>query len=168
MRGLPGSGKSTVAKIINKKILNSELLRTDRVRKEEYKKEDITYSDEQRLEVYEKMARRGRNLLSHGIRVIYDCTCEKKEYLNALLKNLPEEASVHIIEVICNEGILIDRLRIRSEKKGNELSDAGIDQYYQIKKSYESLENDFKIDTSGTEDETKQIVESFLYEALKI
>ncbi|MBV7337173.1 AAA family ATPase [Chloroflexi bacterium TSY] len=71
MCGLPGSGKTTVARKIAGRV-NGVLFTADVVRREMF---DVrTYSEEERQAVYEELLRRSAPLLAKGISVVLDAT----------------------------------------------------------------------------------------------
>jgi adenylylsulfate kinase-like enzyme len=157
-RGLVATSKSTTAEFLQDILIinniKNYLLKTDDVRKLLLSKDKITYSEEQRLWVYQQMAIMGRNLMTHGITVIYDAACETKTFLDTLQKNLPEGIIPILIETFCPEPISIERI-LKREEENLDLSDGGVNQYYKVKANYQQLPSGILIDTSGTRDDIK-------------
>jgi len=73
--GLPGSGKSTIARELVKNIPSVEYLRLDELRKNYVM--NPTYSDEEREIVYSRFIEDGASRIAQGKNVIYDATAHR-------------------------------------------------------------------------------------------
>lgn len=143
--GLPGTGKSTVAKELAKRI-NGKLLRTDIIRKEMIKKPK--YTERGKQNVYELLFSRAEHLLSKKINCILDGTFYKKS-LRKRASDVAKKtgAKFEIIECICPEKIIFERMKKRI--KIGDASDADFRIYEKMKNEYEPIEEKhIVIDTS--------------------
>ncbi|CEG12497.1 putative adenylyl-sulfate kinase [groundwater metagenome] len=100
LTGIPGSGKSTIAKELadelKNKNINVQILRLDEIRKIVTPNPD--YSEKERDIVYRALAMMAKFLYDNKINVIIDATANKRDYRNLarnLMKNFFE------IYVIC-------------------------------------------------------------------
>jgi hypothetical protein len=132
--GLPGAGKTVVAKKIAKKI-GAVLLRTDVIRKKIIKKP--TYSKEEKLRVYDNMFSVARKLLQNREAVILDATFAEKSNRQQAKKIAKETGlEFEIIEVKCSsEKIIKERL----QKRFKDESDAKYEHYLKYKKIFEPI-----------------------------
>lgn len=73
--GLPGSGKSTIAKELIKRLKGAEYLRLDEIRKKYIS--DPKFTDEEREFVYSKFIDDGAEKVKQGKNVIFDATANK-------------------------------------------------------------------------------------------
>jgi len=169
--GLPGTGKSTLARYLSSE-LGGEVLRTDIIRRELFKIASLTevlkaedpmrydlerifdeqesipekYQEmiwKQKEMVYEELLRRVEALLERGSNVILDGTFYKKA-LRKKIYSVSEKVGVHtyLIECRCPEEIIKDRL---TKRRGslNEVSNVKKMQiYYTVKRAYESPVSD--------------------------
>lgn len=112
--GLPGSGKSTIAKdlvkILNKNKIKAEILRLDKIRKKYVKKPK--YTGKERDFVYRKFVDEGIALIKKDKNLIYDATAHKKKYRNYARKKIKNVVEVY---VKCPLKICIGR---ESKRKG--------------------------------------------------
>ena len=140
--GLPGTGKTTVAKKIAIKT-GGVLLRTDVIRKTIGKER---YSQKEKQKVYEEMFKRAREFLREGKTVVLDATFAKKKNRKLAQEIAKEKNSPFwIIETVCDEKIVKERLSKRVEDE----SEATFKQYLEHKKFFEPLiERHFIIDTT--------------------
>lgn len=80
--GLPGSGKSTVArallKMLNKQDVNAQIVSSDMLRKTITPKP--TYSEEERDRVYGAIVFVSKLLTQNGVNVIIDATANRRRY----------------------------------------------------------------------------------------
>ena len=109
--GLPGSGKSTIAKELAKKI-NAEILRLDKFRTELIPNPKFT--NEERSFVYEKLAEKGFEL-SKKKNVIFDATDNLnigRKKAKQLINNL------FVVQIVCPIEICEERENNRNDKAG--------------------------------------------------
>ncbi|MFC1800849.1 AAA family ATPase [Nanoarchaeota archaeon] len=159
--GLPGTGKSTVAKFIAEKI-GAELLRTDVIRKElfsgkdylEYGSENVS-PEEERMVVYEEMFKHMVDLLKEGKNVILDGTFHKKEVRDKAFFMAKEVGvELEIIEIICPEELVKKGMAERIEKQEG-ASTAGFEIYLIYKKMFEPVKREHLVVDTGDDWKTK-------------
>lgn len=151
MHGLPGVGKSTIAKKIAESI-DAELLNTNRIRKDimklkqyENPEDKMSFTDSEIDESYNIMF----NLAKEGIRkekdVVLDATFHKRRFIDSA-KRLGKSI---VIEVGCPEEIIKERIEKRFKENKSD-SIAGYEHYKEVRDNYfEKYEKtDFFIDTS--------------------
>jgi len=92
--GLPGSGKSTIAKELIKGLPDTEYLRLDEIRKKFTSEPEFT--DEGRDAVYDKLVEEGLKAISSGRNVVYDATAHKLKWRNAARKKIGNFLEAHI------------------------------------------------------------------------
>jgi predicted kinase len=147
--GLPGVGKSTLAKDLAP-LLNAVILSSDKIRKELFP--NPIYSKREVKIIYDVMILLAKYLYGAGINCIIDATFNK-EKSRTQLKNklmLPEE-ELFMVECICPEETIVSRLKTRK----NDYSDADLRIYKRMKKTYEPiLEDHLVIDTSQSSSKT--------------
>jgi predicted kinase len=142
--GLPGSGKTIVAKKIAENI-GGVLLRTDAIRKEIYK--DPKYTEDEINSVYDEMFKRAEDLATQNKDVILEAVFYSSKHREKV-KQIAGRVNTgfKIIKVNCDESILEDRINARS---GDE-SDADFKIYLAYKKKFEPIDGDYsEIDNSG-------------------
>ncbi len=152
--GLPGTGKSTVARQISEKA-GAPILRTDAVRKEITEKPE--YSEEEKRKVYEELFRRAESLLRKGKNVIIDGTFYKKTLRNRV-SEISERTGkeLKMIECVSPEDVI--RKRISGGREDESEADFGV--YEKIRDQWEPIESEhITLDTSG---EWKRIIENML------
>ncbi len=134
--GLPATGKSTLAKRLAKK-LNAVVLNTDVIRKEIFPKPK--YTEEEKRIVYDVLFLLTKYLLMNGINVILDGTFYKRSIRHKaydIAKKLGK--TFIVIECICNEDVVRERLKKRRKEKS--ISDADYNVYKKIKSQFEKIE----------------------------
>lgn len=155
--GLPGSGKSTVAKAVNER-LSGELLRTDEIRKAIFDKPE--YTEEEKEFVYVQAEKLVEIWLMRGKNVIMDGTF----YRNALRKRFIGIAKrlkvpVKIIECVCSEKAVEKRVGCRARDP----SDADFCVYRKVKSQWEPIkEKHITVDTMW---EMKKVLEKIFGDA---
>jgi len=92
--GLPGSGKSTIAKELVKKLDNIEYLRLDEIRKKYIK--DPKFTDEERQLVYSKFIDEGVKLVEAGKNVLFDATAHKLIWRQIARSRIPNFMEVYV------------------------------------------------------------------------
>lgn len=152
MCGLIGTGKSNLARIIAKRI-KGKIIRSDVVRKrlagispttrriETYRKG--IYSEEFTDRTYKEMFKMAREILTERVSCILDATFLKRKYREQA-SNLAKElnSSFFIIECVCPESVIKERLERRIKRKS--VSDARWELYYDQKREFEPIGSDEK------------------------
>ncbi len=158
--GLPGTGKSTLARALADR-LGAENLNSDVVRK---KATSVpTYSEGEKLSVYRNMCQEAESLLGQGKNVVLDATFSKNEYLG-LAKGAAERAGagtdIYILQ--CTLSDEEARRRIRNREKGP--SDADFQVYLKLKKNFEPIKEEHLavLDAAKPVAELVRAVESFI------
>lgn len=147
--GLPGSGKSTVAKMIGERLsargISSIILRTDEIRRELFPAR--TYSAEESTAVYATMMDRAKINLQAGCTVLLDATFVAAAHRAVPLK-LAEEAGVdsQTVHVVSPPDLTRTRLATRS----GDLSEADYSIYLRLREQFEEIvETHIRIDNVG-------------------
>jgi predicted kinase len=154
--GLPGTGKTTVAKKIADKT-GSFVFNTDIVRKELFEKPG--YTENEKSLIYNLLFEMAEKFLRSAKNVVLDGTFYKKE-LRERVRKIAEKmnSDFHLVEVKCEEKILKGRMGKRKKEKTPSDADFGV--YMKIKKEFEPIsEKHFVIDTGK---EWEKQVERFL------
>lgn len=96
--GLPGSGKSTVARdmsvILKEKGIRVKVLEMDEVRK--VLTPQPTYSEEERSIVYAAIGLMAKLLADEGVNVIVDATGNLKKYRDVASKLIPDFGEIYV------------------------------------------------------------------------
>jgi predicted kinase len=132
--GLPGAGKTVVARLVSKSR-EADLLRSDVLRKELLARP--AYADEEKQAVYDEMFARARRALLDGRNVVLDAAFNKRinrEKAEALAAAL--NVGLKIILVTSSEETIRDRLLHR---EGDE-SDADWRIYQFLKERFEPID----------------------------
>lgn len=157
--GLPGSGKTKISKEISKNIKGS-ILRTDKIRKKLFSKP--TYAPSEKDLVYQVMFLIADELLKNNINVVLDAVFPKRdlrEKARALARK--NKTPFYLIEVRCQEEILLLRIDKRSKRKG--LSDADRNVYFETKKEFQPIKKKhIIIDNSYGPQKTQQEIKKIL------
>ncbi|MFH0884164.1 MAG: AAA family ATPase [Candidatus Micrarchaeota archaeon] len=156
--GLPGSGKTTLAKSLSKRFAAVHVS-SDITRKSMYQKP--TYSEEEKAKVYANMVEEAKELLRQGRDVIADATfyraSERQRFLS-LADEAGTEAFV-IMTILSEEEI---RKRLSRRKKGGP-SDADFSVYFKVKGLFEELEGrHLVVDSSLRERDKVRMVQDFI------
>lgn len=131
--GLPGTGKSEVAKLIAS-MAEGSLLKTDILRKKVGK----IFSPKAQ-KVYQLLLKIAKGDLLSGKSVILDGTFYSEDLRNEAVKLAQKyEAQIHFIEVVCKEKIIKDRIEKRLNKDNSE-SEANYLAYLKMKKVWEPI-----------------------------
>lgn len=141
--GLPGVGKTSLAAHLAP-LIDAVVLSSDKIRKELITRP--TYSKQEIRLIYSIILLITKYLHNAGLNCIIDATFNKEKLRKEFKKKLKlPGVRVCIVECICPENIVVQRLRAR--KKG--YSDADVLIYKKMKKSYEPIRGDhITIDTS--------------------
>ncbi|MCP8305452.1 MAG: adenylyl-sulfate kinase [archaeon] len=108
LTGLPGSGKSTVAKALHEKLKNNkihvQILSSDELRKAITP--DPKYTDEERDMVYGAISYIAKLLTKNGVNVIIDATGNRRRY-----RDKAREETKNFMEVylMCPLGVCMER-----------------------------------------------------------
>jgi adenylylsulfate kinase len=92
--GLPGSGKSTIAKELMKSLKDADYLRLDEIRRKYIK--DPKFTDEEREKVYSKFIDEGVSSIAKGKNVILDATGHKLSWRNEARKKIKDLIEVRV------------------------------------------------------------------------
>jgi predicted kinase len=134
--GLPGVGKSTVAREIADR-LDGERIRSDAVRRELV--DDPTYSRAEKERVYEAMLERAREALVDGRPVVLDATFERSARRDDAAALADEVgADLTLVRVVCAEEVARRRIRDR----GDDPSEADVSVYENALDRFEPPERD--------------------------
>jgi aminoglycoside phosphotransferase family enzyme/predicted kinase len=145
--GLPGAGKSTLAKALAEKIgavyLSSDIIRRKML-------SDRTYSEHEKYRVYGRMVEETEKILSTGKTVVCDATFYKKKTRGEMRGAAKRAGSdMYIIKCVLDERVLEERMGQR-EKEGTNASEANFSIYLKVKGLFEQIEQKyFDVDTSG-------------------
>jgi predicted kinase len=145
MCGLPGVGKTAIAKDLAALVKGSVVLSTDKIRKELISKP--TYKKQERRLIYDIMLLLAKYLHIAGIDCILDATFNKESSRKEVKERLSlTRDQLCIVECICPEEIVIRRLKNRQ----NGYSDADLSVYRKMKRIYEPVKGDrhIVVDTS--------------------
>lgn len=141
--GLPGVGKTSLAAHLAP-LIDAVVLSSDKIRKELITRP--TYSKQEIRLIYNIILLIAKYLRNAGLNCIIDATFNKEKSRKEFKKKLElPGVRVRIVECICPESIIVQRLRAR--KKG--YSDADFSIYKMMKKNYEPIREDhITVDTS--------------------
>jgi aminoglycoside phosphotransferase family enzyme/predicted kinase len=156
--GLPGTGKTTVAKELGRE-LNAPVLSTDEVRKRG--SEPLKYTKRKKQGVYEHMFQMAEDLLSEKDNIILDGTFFKKELrASALQLGSDHDRCVFILEAICDEDVVKQRIEKRYQED-LDASEADFKVYKIIQSQFELIEKPhFRIHTEDENNWRLKIIET--------
>jgi predicted kinase len=151
--GLPGVGKSTLAKSLAP-MISATILSSDKIRKELFP--NPTYSPFERKLVYDVMIILAKYLNESKINCILDATFNREDSRMEIREKLQlGNKQFHIVECLCHEEIVISRLKDRKD----DYSDATIEVYQKMKKIYEPVRVDhIVVDTTLSPKENAEMV----------
>jgi len=107
--GLPGSGKSTIARELIKNLKNTEYLRLDEIRRKFISEPKFT--DEERELVYSKFIDEGISKIAQGRNVVYDATAHRSIWRSKARSGIKDFIEV---QVKCPINVCIERESSRS------------------------------------------------------
>jgi predicted kinase len=132
--GLPGVGKTALAKDLEAIIKGSVVLSTDKIRKELISQP--TYKKQERRLIYDVMLLLAKYLHIAGIDCILDATFNRESSRKEVIERLSlTQDQLCIVECTCPEEIAISRLKNRQDS----YSDADISVYRKMKRIYEPV-----------------------------
>lgn len=140
--GLPGSGKSTVAKRLSKRLdaawISSDAVRTELGLRGNYSKESIAA-------VYREMMERGARHLEAGRNVILDGSFSNRRFRRQANELARAAGSRHaFIHMVADEPTTLERVR-----RKRRLTEAGPSVYRLLQKNFDPLEEPhLKLDSS--------------------
>jgi predicted kinase len=142
--GLPGVGKSTVARAIAAR-LPATVFRTDVIRKELFA--DPGYTTAETVAVYDELLTRAYDRLDVGESVVLDATFTTRDRrIQARDLTTQVGARFGLVHVDCEEAVLRRRIR---ERDG--VSDADLDVHLEFRDRFDAVELDHVvIDNSGS------------------
>ena len=148
IRGLPGTGKSTISQFLARKY-DAIVLSLDDIRKDFFDVDpgvkDAVFPNEKVDEMYADLFASARNLIKQGINVIIDATLYAKTLVDEARAITPESK---LIQIICPEEETLRRIRERFETSGDKYV-AGQQVYEHVKSRTEMIHDpDVTIDTS--------------------
>jgi len=145
--GLPGSGKSTIAKELSKtlsvKVFCSDVIRKELFRLQPYKQMDVPfeegiYSKGASSLTYGKLLLLAQEEIERGYSVILDATYGSRHQRGEVLRLAKDmDANLVFVECIGSDAVLKERLMRREEKPS--VSDARLRHFEQIKVRFEPL-----------------------------
>lgn len=157
--GLPGTGKSTLAKAVAEKIdavyLNSDSIRLGML-------EEREYTEEEKKQVYEAMFEKSAEEMKEGKNVVLDATFYKKE-LRDDAKETADEAGTdfYVIECVTHEDLLRERILNRGKEETE--SEADFEVYKKVKEQFEPVsEEHLAVDTSNEIEKQVELVLAYL------
>lgn len=155
--GLPGTGKTTVAKELGSE-LNAPVLTTDEIRKA--KSEHPKYTQSKKLGIYEHMFRIAKDLLFEKDTIILDGTFFKKELReHAFQLGSDNDKCVFILETLCDEDVVKQRIDKRYQENVD-ASEADYKVYKIIQSQFEPIEEPyFRIHTEDEDHWRSKIIE---------
>jgi len=131
--GLPGVGKSTLAKNLAP-MINAIILSSDKIRKELFP--NPTYSSFERKLVYDIMIMLAKYLNDAKCNCILDATFNREDSRMEIKEKLRlGDKQFYIVECFCPDEVVLSRLKSRKD----DYSDATIEVYQKMKKIYESV-----------------------------
>ena len=120
MMGLPGSGKSTIAKKLKESMEKVVLLSSDDIREEMFgDRQDVEHHGE----VFEELHKRAKEALKQGIDVIYDATNINSKRRIGFLRQLPKGVTKELYFVNQNIVVAKERDKKREFSVGEEVID---------------------------------------------
>ena len=144
--GLPGVGKSTLAKAISAEI-GAEYLSSDIIRRKML--EERTYSEHEKYKVYGAMVAETERLLASEKTVVCDATFyKKKTRMEMCAAAKRSHAEVFFVKCTLDEKTIEERMGNRA-RLGNSESEATFRIYLKVKGLFEEIEEEYlEVDTA--------------------
>ena len=141
--GLPGTGKTTVAREITER-LDARLLRTDVVRKDLF--DDPAYTEAETEAVYAELFDRATAALADES-VVLDATFRTEAFRTGAREAARSvDAAFRLVGVECTDEVVRERIHARSD----DASDADVAVYEQFRETYDPVQDaDLVVDNSG-------------------
>ena len=153
--GLPGVGKTAIAKDLAALINGAVVLSTDKIRKELISKP--TYEKQERQLIYDVMLLFAKYLHIAGIDCILDATFNRESSRKEVKERLSlTHDQLFIVQCMCPEEIIFRRLKNRQ----NGYSDADISIYRKMKRIYEPVKGDRHIVVDTSIQSSKEIAKA--------
>ena len=155
--GLPGVGKTTVARIVADR-LGTDPLRTDVVREELFP--DPAYTEAERRAVYGALFDRARARLDRGEDAVLDGTFAAATHRERARELAAATGADHrLLEVTCEESVVRERLAERTD----DASDADFEVYRTFERAFDPVTGaDATIDNSGGREAVRRQVSALL------
>lgn len=152
--GLPGVGKSTVSGYVADG-LGATRHRSDEVRKRLFP--DPSYTAEETAATYDELLDRARRDLDAGTNVVLDATFSARSHRDRAAEVARETgADARFVHVTCTPATVEERIEGRTDS----VSDAGYDEYLDLRDAFDPIERDHAtIDNSGTIEETRRQID---------
>ena len=155
--GLPGVGKTTLAKSVAFKI-GATTLSSDKIRKQLIRYP--TYTKVEGRLIYDVLILLTKYLTTAGVNCILDATFNRERSRKEVEKLRSKDVQLYLIECTCAEDVVLERLRNRK----NDFSDADYSVYSKMKSIYEPVhESHLVIDTSLPSDANVQKILSYIF-----
>lgn len=148
--GLPGCGKTYFAGRLADEI-HADLIQSDKLRKKMF--DARTYSDNEKLHVYDEMMIQTKNCLKQNKNVVIDATFHRDKIRKKFIQEMPE---IFFIEIIADEQLIGERLK---RKRAD--SEADFEVYKKIKSAWEPMHEHHLILQSGN-DNIKDMLQTAL------
>ena len=144
--GLPGVGKSTLAKALSEQ-LEAVYLSSDIIRRKML--EERTYSEQEKYKVYGNMVKEAERLLASGKTVVCDATFYKKKTRMEMCEAAKRSsAEVFFVKCTLDEKSIEERMENRA-RLGNSESEATFRIYLKVKELFEEIEGEYlEVDTA--------------------
>ena len=161
--GLPGSGKSSVARIVAQRI-GARHLNSDRIRRELFAVR--TYADDESRTVYQALFGRAAEALAAGENVVLDATFMKATHRQPIWDLARDVgAELHLIWVTCTPAVAEARLATRV----GDVSEADINVYRLLAAQFEPIaERHTQIDNSAGLPQLEQQIEEYILACILI
>lgn len=172
VRGLPGTGKSTIAQTISEE-LGIELLQTDELRREMFGPprdrvgfNEGRYRAESRSRVYDEMHRRAGELLKSETSVMLDATYLTAELRTAAARTATEnDAQFLAVTCRCPDEVALQRITAR-EQEGGSTSETRPEFFHEQRQMEEPDPPDFDTTLADTSDGIAEPIKH-IFEALR-
>ncbi len=149
--GFPGCGKTYFAGRLADEI-HADLIQSDKLRKKMF--DARTYSDNEKLHVYDEMMIQTKNCLKQNKNVVIDATFHRDKIRKKFIQEIPE---IFFIEIIADEQLIGERLK---RKRAD--SEADFEVYKKIKSAWEPMHEQHLILQSGN-DNIKDMLQTALH-----